>query len=117
MRNSKIYLVFILTWCLSGQLMSQCLVDVEKQTTQSEVCITIQVDFDIGSIEKIIISDGEVNETICLSDAQTATWCYERKLVAEEKHIKVYAIISGEPQLITPNYTQGSSKIVIVDGM
>ena len=97
--------------------MSQCLVDVKKQTTESEVCITIQIDFDIGSVEKIIISDGEVNEATCVSDAQTVTWCYERKLTAEEKHIRVYALIAGQTQLITPDYTQGSSRIVIVDGM
>jgi len=117
MRSSKFYLIFILISFLSTQLMSQCLIDIEKQTTASEVCITIQIDFDIGSIEKIIISDGEENEVTCDVDSQTINWCYERKLVAEEKHIKVYALISGQLQLITPNYTHRSIDIVLVDGM
>jgi len=117
MRNSKIYLVLILTWFLSAQLMSQCIVDVEKQVTDSEVCITIEVDFDIGTAEKIIISDGETNEAICVVNSQAVTWCYQRQSATEEKHIELYAVIAGQVHPIVPNYTQGSSKIVIVDGM
>jgi len=98
--------------------MSQCIIDIEKQTTKSEICINIQIDFDISSIDKIIISDKEGNEAIYHPDSQDITWCYERKLIAEEKHIKVYALISGQSHLITPNYTQRSSGgIVIIDGM
>lgn len=118
MRSLKIYLVFILLWCLSTQLMSQCIVDVEKQITESEVCISIDIDFDVSSIDKIIISDEDGNEDIYHPDSKAINWCYDRKLIAEEKHIKIYVIVSGQPQLITPNYTQRSSGgIVIIDGM
>jgi len=117
MRSLKISLIFILLSCLSNQLMSQCLVDIEKQVGTTELCITIQVNFDISSIDKIIISDGERNEDIYYDNSRTINWCYDRKLTTQEKHIKIYALILGEIRLITPNYTQRSRNIVIVDGM
>ena len=117
MRSSKTYLIFVLSLFLSNTLLSQCIVDIEKQTTETETCITIQIDFDVNSIEQLIITDDEGNENIYYVDSQTISWCYERKLITEEKHIKIYALISGETHLITPNYTQQSRDIVIVDGM
>jgi len=117
MRSSKIYLIFVLSIFLSNGLMSQCLVDIKKQTTESEVCINIQIDFDVNSIDQLIIADDEGNERIYYADSQTVSWCYQRTLATKEKHLKVYARISGELHLITPNYTQQSRNIVIVDGM
>ena len=117
MRSSKIYLIFILSLFLSNELMSQSLVDIKKQINESEICIDIQIDFDANSIDQLIITDDEGNEDIYYANSQAINWCYERNLMNQEKHIKIYAQILGETHLITPNYIQQSRNIVIVDGM